>query len=248
MTVTRPYRRTFRQHVNGSYTEGGKGRYVRHPKYGDAPKQYVRAYLLIQKDLQELFDYIEPADENLMTYSYRTHELLIRTCVEVEANCKAILLENGYAKAGDWRMPDYRLLNTTHRLSSYKIRVPHWHGIQHTCAPFGAWDRADSLNWYSAYNAVKHDRHNEFAKANFANLLNAVSGLVALLAAQFGSEDFSPSSNIVITEDDYREGFEDSIGGFFQVRYPDDWPADQRYEFNWQNLENEPDPFQSLSF
>lgn len=54
----------------------------------------MRAFLLVQKDLQELFDYVEPADKKLCCYSYRIHELLMRTCIEVKANCKAILSEN----------------------------------------------------------------------------------------------------------------------------------------------------------
>ena len=71
------------------------------PRYAQDPEHYVRAYLLLQKDLEELFDYVEPSDQNLNCYSYRTHELLLRACVEVEANCKAILLENGYPKPRD---------------------------------------------------------------------------------------------------------------------------------------------------
>jgi hypothetical protein len=37
----------------------------------------------------EAVDYVEPADQNLNTYSFRIHELLMRACIEVEANCKA---------------------------------------------------------------------------------------------------------------------------------------------------------------
>lgn len=81
------------------------------------------------KDLQELFDYVEPADKNLECFSYRIHALLLRACVEVEANCKAILKENGYWKAKDMNMnDDYRKIDSTHMLSSYQVRVPNWGG------------------------------------------------------------------------------------------------------------------------
>jgi hypothetical protein len=36
-----------------------------HPKFAVDPHHYVRAFLVLQKDLLELFDYIEPADKNL---------------------------------------------------------------------------------------------------------------------------------------------------------------------------------------
>jgi hypothetical protein len=74
-------------------------------------------FLILLKDLQELFDYVEPADKNLSCYSYRIHALSRRACVEVEANCKAILKENGYTKSGDWNMGDYKKIEKTHLLS-----------------------------------------------------------------------------------------------------------------------------------
>ena len=100
--VDHPYRRTCRQFVDGHYTEGGRGQYMIHPKYAQAPEHYVRAFLILLKDLRELFDYVEPADANLACYSYRIHALLLRACVDVEANCRAILAENGYSRPGDW--------------------------------------------------------------------------------------------------------------------------------------------------
>ena len=96
MGLNRPYKRIIRQLKDDSYQNNGNGRYVEHPDYAESPQQYIRAFLLIQKDLHDLFDFIEPADKNLETFSYRIHELLVRTCIEIEANCKAILTENGY--------------------------------------------------------------------------------------------------------------------------------------------------------
>ncbi|GAC1656014.1 MAG: hypothetical protein NVS4B3_21320 [Gemmatimonadaceae bacterium] len=103
--VDRPYRRTSRQFVDGSYGDGGRWQYVLHPKFARAPGQYVRAFLLLQKDLQELFDFVEPAEQNLRCFSYRIHALLLRACIEVQANCKAILVENEYQR----RSPDLKI-------------------------------------------------------------------------------------------------------------------------------------------
>src|SRR5688500_2528487 len=65
MGITRPYRRTCRQFVDGRYMEGGRWQYMVHPKFAQSPEHYVRAFLIILKDLQELFDYVEPSDKNL---------------------------------------------------------------------------------------------------------------------------------------------------------------------------------------
>jgi hypothetical protein len=246
MSVNKPFRRTCRQFVDGSYSKGGRSQYIEHPKFAKSPQQYIRAFMLIQKDLLELFDYVEPSDVNLKCYSYRIHELHTRTCIELEANCKAILVENGYAKTGNWNMDDYKKLNNTHRLSYFEVKFPIWHGIQSARAPFSPWLSGGALSWYQAYNQTKHDRHEQFEQANLDNLLSAVSGLVAILSAQFHTRDFA--SQDYLTAGGRTDGFEVAIGSYFLVKFPNDWPAVDRYEFDWAKLKYEADPFQSLAF
>jgi hypothetical protein len=247
MSVLRPYRRTCRQLADGSYANSGQGRYVEHPRYAKDPEHYVRAFLLLQKDLLELFDYLEPAEQNLGCYSYRIHELLLRACIEVEANCKAILFENGYRKKDDLRMSDYIKIEESHRLSEYQIRIPTWTGGGSTRTPFSAWATNGSLKWYQAYNATKHDRHAEFKNATFGNMLDAVSGCVAILSAQFRDCDFSPQSGALLLEGS-SDGLSDAIGGYFRVGFPQSWPASERYGFDWGILGKEPDPFQEYRY
>ena len=119
------------------------------------PEHYVRAYLLLQKDLEELFDYVEPSDQNLNCYSYRTHELLLRACVEVEANCKAILLENGYPKPrDDMNRNDYIKIEKSHRLSEYQVRVPTWTGAAGMRTPFSAWGTGGAFAFHGGGGAA----------------------------------------------------------------------------------------------
>ena len=250
MSVTRPYKRTCRQFVDGRYSEGGRWQYICHPQFAVEPGQFIRAFELIQKDLHNLFDYVEPAESNLPCYSYRIHELLVRTCIEIEANCKVILLENGYASAGDLNMGDYRKLNPTHRLSSYQVQLPLWHGAGAVRTPFAAWAvTGQPLAWYQAYHAVKHDRHQSFDQASFKNLLDAVCGLVAILGAQFHTEDFSPAlRGLALSEGGPSGGFDVAIGDYFHIKFPTDWPAADQYDFDWQKLRNDPAPIQNLTF
>jgi len=94
MSHTKPFHRNFRGFVVGSNSGYSQWAYVVDRAYAEAPEHYVRAFMIIQNDLQKLFEYVEPADENLGTYSYRIHELFMRSCIELEANFKAILREN----------------------------------------------------------------------------------------------------------------------------------------------------------
>jgi len=198
------------------------------------------------KDFYELFEYVEPADKNKDCYSYRIHALLLRVCIEVEANCKAILKENGYSRPGDWNMGDYKKIEKTHLLSEYEIMVPNWIGTKSNRLPFSSWSSGRSLPWYEAYNTTKHDRHSEFEKATFDHLIDACCGLIALLSAQFGTFDFLSGPDVVICNptDDRESG----IGGYFRVRFPINWLMELRYDFDWQSLKDDPDPFQTIDY
>lgn len=248
MTIQRPFRRTCRQFLDGSYSEGGRWQYLLHRKFAKDPQHYVRAFLLLQQDLTDLFAYVEPSPSNLGTYSHRIQQLLMRACVEVEANFTAILVENGYRKAsGNLTMSDYKLVNSSHRLSAFEVRIPGWHGAHEIRRPYDGWNTKSALPWYQAYNKSKHDRHGSFQLATFDALIDAMCGLVALPAAQFHQEDYSPAEKGLRIGPGYSydtdDGMSSAIGGYFRIRFPTNWPMDERYEFDWQALQDEDDPF-----
>jgi hypothetical protein len=165
--------------------------------------------------------------------------------VEIEANLRAILIDNGYMKFSNLTMRDYNKVEISHRLSGYRIKVPYWRGQHGVRTPFVAWaGPADRLLWYQNYNAVKHDRHVALKRATFGTLTDAVCGLVAVLAAQFHTVAFGPGDTF-LSLGDSRGPFETCIGGYFEMA-PSDWPAEQRYAFtrrDWDALANEDDPF-----
>ena len=174
MPIQKPFYRTCRPFLNGEYTKGGRWQYMLHKNFSHYPQHYERAFLLIQQDLQELFAYVEPSDINLKTYSHRIQQLLMRTCVEIEANFTAILMENEYPKQitkkkdpKSWTICDYHLINFSHRLSSFAARMPGWYGKQGVRKPFQNWENNHKLEWYQAYNASKHDRQNNFSNFLF---------------------------------------------------------------------------------
>lgn len=246
--VIKPYHRICRQFSDGRYSEGGRWQYVTHAKYADSPHQFVNAFNLLQKDLLELFDYIEPSDKNLYCYSYRIQELLLRTCIEIESNFKAIFSENLYKNKRNMNMAnDYRKINISHRLSSYQVKLPYWQGTKDTRTPFSPWALGQPLKWYQDYNATKHNRHKSFERASLSSLIDAICGLVVVLSSQFHTYDFSPGDTLLALEG-FGDGLESAIGGYFRIKFPADWPVAERYNFNWQELKGSSTPFERFDY
>lgn len=249
MTIKKPYKRTVRPFTKERIREGGLWAYIYHPNFAEAPEHYVRAFLIVLKDFQNLLDYVEPADVNLPTFSFRIHELLVRVCIEIEANCVAILSENGYMKKGNWTMADFKKINTSHKLSSYQVKIPVWKGDKNVRSPFENWsDDEKKLPWWDGYNKSKHDRHGGFEKATFQNLTDAICGLVVVLSAQFENNDFSPQ-DWGISMGGINDGMKSSIGGYFRIKYPTDWTEEEKYDFNFSKLEAEdPNPINTYGY
>jgi hypothetical protein len=46
------------------------------------------------------------------------------------------------------------------------------------------------------------------------------------------------------------DGLEEAVGGYLRVKFPDNWPAVERYDFDWPALEkSQPDdPFQNYPY
>ena len=246
MSLSKPYYRTFRPNI------GGNNLYMNDPRYVEYPGQFIKAIEILYKDFETLFDYIEPADENEKCYSFRIHELMLRTCTEIEANMKGIMLANGYSSRFFSMKNDYFKIEKTHHLSSYEVHIPHWRGGNRIRKPFMAWHRAakyQSLPWYQAYNSVKHNRFEEFSEANFGNVIDALCGLIVMLASQFYSSEFA-ETNI---EGGYSfsvlsDGLESAIGTPFRIKFPNNWTEGEKYGFNWELIKDNAEPFDVLLF
>jgi hypothetical protein len=89
-----------------------------------------------------------------------------------------------------------------------------------------------------------------FPLANFNNLLNAIAGLVVILSAQFDAHDFSPAAPGLALSGygGPPAGYDNAIGGYFLVKFPDNWPTVDRYDFDWDGIKSDADPFANFPF
>ena len=254
MSITKPYHRNYRGFISGFNAGYSSWAYIIDKDYAQSPEHYIRAFLLIQDDLKELFEYVEPSEESKVTYSYRIHNLLMRTCIEIEANFKAILLENTYTPKKDrfnndiYNMQVYKKINRTHHLSSYQVILPIWNGTTKIFEPFKKWSEGNGLFWYQAYNESKHNRQDLFKKANLENLLNAVCALLIVLSSQFLTEDFSAGPRILSTSGDEYHEMSPALGEYFRIAFPTDWKDDEKYDFDWSVLKNQNERFEKIDY
>jgi hypothetical protein len=169
---------------------------------------------ILSENLTSIFRIVEPELTNFDVFGHEIRNLLIVACTEVEAQCKAILDANNYATRR-LSTNDYVKLLTPLKLAEYEISFPLYPSIP-ALSPFNAWDvniPTQSLDWYHAYNATKHDRENNFSQATLSHLVNAIAACAILLIAQFGK----------------RDSWKNELGEFFRVTKAPIWKPEEMY-------------------
>ncbi|HWP97884.1 MAG TPA: hypothetical protein VN426_13645 [Syntrophomonadaceae bacterium] len=241
MDLLKPYLRIVRDQIDGEFISDNR--------YSIDRQMLCRAYSIIENDLRKLFEYIEPCEDNINTYSHRTFELLMRAATEFEMNCKEILRANGFIKTGNLNITDYYLINVPSKLSNYKVKMNFWQSNALIIQPFNSWsgESYQPLEWYQAYNHAKHNRNMYFAEASIQNTIKAVTGLFIILFSQFGIDVFSPFQNSYMynTDDD---GGVFGDGSMMFTIIPPQWSRGEKYNFDWELLKSTAEPFNKYSF
>lgn len=143
-------------------------------------------HALIQQ-LEHICRVVHPVELNFQVFGHEIRNVLILACMEVEAQWKGILKANGVT--GD-RTKDYVKLAAPLRLSEYAVALPYYPWIT-DIRPFENWrsgTKAPSrdIQWYDAYNAVKHNRDENFQQASLFHAIQALVALFIMLCAQYG--------------------------------------------------------------
>lgn len=174
----------------------------------DSKLDEIRSYNSISNYLKVLFDYVEPEQANLSTYSNKIREFLIMACTEVEYLFKKFLNDNNYTGGQRLSTNDFIKILPHLKLKNYAVKLKQFPSLG-VFKPFLSWDTlhpTTSLSWYDAYNAVKHDRGGNKNKGNLEMLINAIAAVHILLEAQYGEHIFdspmrSKYESIFITDE-----------------------------------------------
>jgi hypothetical protein len=171
----------------------------------------------LTRQLDRICQTVHPAEETLSIYGHDIRNLLIIACTEVEMHWRGILHANGIDKSR-YDTRSYVKLQEAMKLGDYTVRFPNFPWLPSVC-PFGGWGDTgkptQDLPWYDAYNATKHNREGEFAKATLAHAFQAISACIIMMAAEFG---------IAAGLDDDAE-----LNSFFHLASTPAWPLSDVY-------------------
>lgn len=244
MGLSSPYYRIYRKNLFGKNTDD---QYCLDKRYADDRFVLCNAFRIIEEDLREIFEFIEPTEKNGNIYSHRLFELLMKCATEVENNCKNILVANGYRKANDLNIKDYFKVEKATNLSKYKIRLNIWSPKPRIFQPFKAWMNTYALTWYQHYNNVKHSRSTCFQEANLVNVLNAATAVMGLLFAQFHNFAFNPYHDNNSYNID-SAGFLSTDDSLMSIKPYENWSKKKSYNFDWNTVKMTSAPFQKFPF
>jgi hypothetical protein len=150
----------------------------------------------LTRQLDRICQTVHPVEETLATYGHDIRNLLILTCTDIEMHWRGVLKSNGGLTKyngtkfddKDYKTSSYVKLLKPMRLDEYTVKFPKYPWLTHF-KPFQGWDSSrssESLPWYMSYNAVKHDRENEFKQATLRSAFEAISACIIMIVAQFG--------------------------------------------------------------
>jgi hypothetical protein len=183
--------------------------------------------IALRYQLEEIFRVVHPGQANFSVFGHEIRNLLILAATEVEAHWKGVLAANG-VRSSDTR--DYVKLANALKLGEYSIKIPFYPWIE-PIRPFDRWAPSATptkdLSWYDAYQAVKHDRENQFERATLFNAIKAVCGCAVMMFAQFGTSGFHHRNE---------------INSFFDVEEAPAWHPSETYSGVGQT------PFKAVRF
>lgn len=141
--------------------------------------------------LIEILNTVYPSSSNLKTFGHQIKNLLVLSCIEVEAQLKGVYKANEINSKRNYSTRDYIKLKEPMQLHKYSVKLPLYPELK-SFEPFKKWNlnigATKSLKWYDNYNAVKHNNETEFHRATLESAIASLCAVVVLLKAQYGND------------------------------------------------------------
>lgn len=224
-----PYVRTYRP-VKSSNRGTYSSLYTKEPSFSsNGLLRDMVSFYIIQDKFLKIFEYIQPdSPEQMTVYSIQNRLMLIEICTEIESHFKSILKINKYTALDSFDKPTdfmtidkhYIELLESHRLKDFRIKF--LISEDKESAPYEEWTKNNAPTWWSAYNKVKHDKGNNLKEASIENIIDAMAGLIAVIAAQIGTDDpFDRMDDMLSIQSSNESGFERCFAKYHTIKMPE---------------------------
>jgi hypothetical protein len=168
----------------------GHARNFYYPKQNPNEVAIFRGQLaVLAQKLEEICRVIYPTKETLKsTFGHEIRNLLILACTEVETHWRGVLEYNGVNLGPRPTTKEYVRLSGPMRLREYAVAYPNYPWLE-PFRPFKQWGSSGAptqeIEWYDAYNSVKHDRERNFDRATLRSAFEAVTACAIMQVAEF---------------------------------------------------------------
>lgn len=159
-------------------------------------KIYWKHYIVLEEDFMNTLRYVELQQDNFNTYSVEFNKLLQSICSEFDVVCKEICKLYDTTKNNIKEYAEV-ILRKFENLTNEVINLRGDNSF--FLKPLENWivnPEYKSPQWWHDYNSVKHDRANNFRKANMGNVLEALASLY-LIEMYFAYEIASINNDIL---------------------------------------------------
>jgi hypothetical protein len=133
--------------------------------------------------MEQICRVVHPEGKNLDAFGHEIRNILILACTEVEMHWKNVLEANG---ATGESTKDYVKLASPMKLANYKVDFTYYPWLD-PVRPFEKWGTtvctSKDIEWYSAYNRVKHNRVANFPEATLLRAFQSIAACFVMLCA-----------------------------------------------------------------
>ncbi len=159
---------------------------------------------------------VQPSSSTMSVYGHEIRNLLLLAATEVESHWRRVLTLNGASLKGSSTAMFFPTRDVL-ALPEYEVSF-HQYPWMEPVAPFRTWvatEPTKSLPWFDDYNAVKHNRDDEFHRATLQSAFEALAACAILTVARFGRKNAFAGSP--------------ELGTFFRFEALPYWPLGEQY-------------------
>ncbi|MFA7702522.1 MAG: hypothetical protein WCX80_03650 [Patescibacteria group bacterium] len=143
---------------------------------------YWKNFLSLEKDLFSILEYIQIDKKNFKTFSIKNSRLILSVGGEIDGIFKKLCNQIDSTKKYE-NIDNYRKTILKYFGKEFGMKKAYIVNCDIDFQPWKDWNKKTIKNpdWWIDYNKVKHNREDNFEKANLKNILHCMAGLYIVL-------------------------------------------------------------------